>query len=220
MSCRSRCDEPVALDCQCAFDDTDCVVHSGSGNDGDPVILEPRLNADSLNLLECRADGLYLAMADRFATWTIRKTLTVDDVLSDGDVVQFPTLEYDTGVALGTAMNLSNARVKIPFKAKWRIMCYTRYVLLDPFVDGHPVRVGPVISVKRADVWQELSGDIEDRCVLDPYEPTMNLNVVDELELDADDRVRIVNKSWDTFNNGGTTATLTRASLVVSLAAA
>lgn len=55
------CDEqgcPDPLSCHCAWDDSDCIEAGGSGNTGNAVLLDPRVDADADSIVSCGPDGL------------------------------------------------------------------------------------------------------------------------------------------------------------------
>lgn len=53
------CEGYTPIGSNCFIEDTDCIVHSGDGNEGTEFELEPVLSADLDNLLTCTNDGLY-----------------------------------------------------------------------------------------------------------------------------------------------------------------
>jgi hypothetical protein len=64
------CDErtcPDPADCHCAWDDSDCFEVSGSGDAGNVILLDPRVDADTDSIVSCGPSGLAAFVPDDIA---------------------------------------------------------------------------------------------------------------------------------------------------------
>lgn len=108
-------------DCGCGIASSDCLAVTGSGKTGNPFIFSPSISSDERQILECRDDGLFAAMAERFVWPTMRKVRDRPVPLLDEDPIPFTEVAYDP-----YGMSNTFEEATAPFDAKWRLTGFCR----------------------------------------------------------------------------------------------